>query len=194
MAYNYKIKMIIVGDANVGKSSIASRFQYNKFDSSYEITIGVEFFTKIIEVNEKLVKIQIWDTAGQETFDSLIRSYFRNIDGCLLTFDLTNRQSFYNIEEWMKKVKRDANRDVTFILVGNKSDNIEKRCISYEEANAFSKKYNIDYVETSALNSRNVYNLFYIVSATIIQRFKINGYTNAEKLNLIKKVDDNCCI
>lgn len=194
MAYNYKIKMIIVGDANVGKSSIASRFQYNKFDSSYEITIGVEFFTKIIEVNEKLVKIQIWDTAGQETFDSLIRSYFRNVDGCLLTFDLTNRQSFYNIEEWMKKVKRDANRDVTFILVGNKSDNIEKRCISYEEANAFSKKYNIDYVETSALNSRNVYNLFYIVSATIIQRFKINGYTNAEKLNLIKKVDDNCCI
>tara|TARA_B100001248_G_scaffold225062_1_gene182512 strand:- start:278 stop:862 length:585 start_codon:yes stop_codon:yes gene_type:complete len=194
MAYNYKIKMIIVGDANVGKSSIASRFQYNKFDSSYEITIGVEFFTKIIEVNDKLVKIQIWDTAGQETFDSLIRSYFRNVDGCLLTFDLTNRQSFYNIEEWMKKVKRDANRDVTFILVGNKSDNIEKRCISYEEANAFSKKYNIDYVETSALNSRNVYNLFYIVSATIIQRFKINGYTNAEKLNLIKKVDDNCCI
>ena len=194
MAYNYKIKIIIVGDANVGKSCIATRFQYNKFDSNYEITIGVEFFSKIIEVNDKLVKIQIWDTAGQETFDSLIRSYFRNTDGCLLTFDLTNRESFQNIEKWMFKVIHESNKNVTFILVGNKSDMIDKRCISYEEANAFSKKYNMEYVETSALNSRNIYNLFYIISQNILDKFKKFGYYDPEKKSIFNnQIDDNCC-
>ena len=194
--YNYKIKIIIVGDANVGKSCIATRFQYNKFDSSYEITIGVEFFSKIIEIDNNKIKIQIWDTAGQETFNSLVKSYFRNINGCLLTFDLTDRESFTNIENWLNKVVTESNTDVTYILVGNKSDKIEKRSILYEEAVAFSKRYKMDYIETSALNARNIYNLFYLITQTILEKY--NTYKQFNRINFRKNFDDeddnnNCC-
>ena len=89
MSYDYSFKLIIVGDSNVGKSSIASRFQYNKFMESYEITVGLEFFSKIIKVNDMLIKIQIWDTAGQEMYRSLIKSYFRGSLGCIFVFDFT---------------------------------------------------------------------------------------------------------
>lgn len=194
--YNYKIKIIIVGDADVGKSCIATRFQYNKFDPNYEITIGVEFFSKIIEIDNNKIKIQIWDTAGQETFNSLVKSYFRNINGCLLTFDLTDRESFTNIENWLNKVETESNTDVTYILVGNKSDKIEKRSILYEEAVAFSKRYKIDYIETSALNARNIYNLFYLITQTILEKNNINMQLN--RINLKKYYDDDynddsCC-
>lgn len=196
MAYNYKMKIIIVGDADVGKSCIATRFQYNKFDPNYEVTIGVEFFSKIIEINNKKVKVQIWDTAGQEAFDALIRSYFRNVDGCVLTFDLTNRRSFDNIEKWMSKVLDESNRKISFILVGNKVDILEKRCISYEEAVSFSKKYKMEYVETSALNSRNIYNLFNILAIDILDNFIKNGYCDSNNVvfkKSKKRKEENCC-
>ena len=190
------MKIIIVGDADVGKSCIATRFQYNKFDPNYEVTIGVEFFSKIIEINNKKVKVQIWDTAGQEAFDALIRSYFRNVDGCVLTFDLTNRRSFDNIEKWMSKVLDESNRKISFILVGNKVDILEKRCISYEEAVSFSKKYKMEYVETSALNSRNIYNLFNILAIDILDNFIKNGYCDSNNVvfkKSKKRKEENCC-
>jgi len=190
------MKIIIVGDADVGKSCIATRFQYNKFDSNYEVTIGVEFFSKIIEVDNKLIKVQIWDTAGQEAFDALIRSYFRNVDGCLLTFDLTNRKSFENIKKWIDKVKEESNRLMSFILVGNKVDKLKERCISYEEANAFSKKYKMEYIETSALNSRNIYNLFNILAFDILNNFINYGYPESKDIILKrknKKKEEDCC-
>jgi Ras-related protein Rab-2A len=196
MAYNYKMKIIIVGDANVGKSCIASRFQYNKFDPNYEVTIGVEFFSKIIEINNNKVKVQIWDTAGQETFDALIRSYFRDVDGCVLTFDLSNRRSFINIEKWINKVKEESNRKISFILVGNKVDRLQERCICYEEAVAFSKKYKMEYVETSALNSRNIYNLFNILAIDILDNFIKYGYYDSNNVVLKeskKRKEEYCC-
>lgn len=166
--YDYTLKFIIVGDAFVGKSCIASKFQNENFNNNYEVTIGVEFFSKIININNKAIKIQIWDTAGQETFRALISSYYRGAAACLLVFDITKKNSFDNLRYWYKNVKDNSNSFIIFTLVGNKSDLINKREVSVEEALDFANQNDMDYIETSALNSRNIYNVFHITADKII--------------------------
>jgi len=207
MSYNYLFKFIIVGDASVGKSCIASRFQHNQYSSTYEVTIGVEFFTKMIKINNHIIKIQIWDTAGQETYRSLTRSYFRGSIGCLLVFDITNRDSFNSIIEWLNNVKKNSNEYIVFILIGNKSDMINQRQVNYDEADSFAKKYNIDYIETSALNARNIKNAFHIIAERILDNISCGnipiigndsikrGVPLNRNFNIDKEIkqDDSCC-
>lgn len=202
MSYDYSFKLIIVGDSNVGKSSIASRFQYNKFMESYEITVGLEFFSKIIKVNDMLIKIQIWDTAGQEMYRSLIKSYFRGSLGCIFVFDLTDDKSFKNMNYWIEKVKKDGNSFTTFCLVGNKSDKINQRKINFDDALELAIKYDMDYIETSALNSRNIHNLFYCLADKIMNNYFDNLILDdslikkGKQTNKFKIKDDNdssCC-
>jgi Ras-related protein Rab-2A len=172
MIYDYLIKLIIVGNVSVGKSSIASRFQNDIFNQNYEITIGVEFYTKIIKVDNKKVKIQIWDTAGQETFRALIKSYYRGAAACLLVFDICDKKSFEDIKYWMKDVKDNSNQFIIFTLIGNKSDKIQDRQVSIPEALEFAEFHQLEYIETSAFNSRNIYNAFYITADKILDNIK----------------------
>ena len=185
MNYDYLIKLIIVGNASVGKSSIASRFQNDNYNNNYEITIGVEFYTKIIKVENKKVKIQIWDTAGQETFRSLIKSYYRGAAGCLLVFDICDINSFKNIKYWIKNVKDNSNQFIIFTLIGNKSDKIQERQVSIQEALEFAEMNELEYIETSALNSRNIYNAFYTTTNKILNNIK-SGKTPIIGNNTIK--------
>jgi Ras-related protein Rab-1A len=124
--------MAILGDSSVGKSSILLRFSDNVFLESWLPTIGVDFKIRSLEVNKKSVKCQIWDTAGQERFKNIVKTYYKGCKGFILVYDISYRQSFENIENWLKDIENFADKDTIKILVGNKCDLETKREVSYE--------------------------------------------------------------
>ena len=153
-------KLITVGDSNVGKTSIIRRYIYNVFDKNSMSTIGISFcFKEICLENKKKIKLKVLDTAGQEKYNSLTKSYFKNADGVLFVFDLNRLESFENIENWINLYEQNNNRnDIPKYLIGNKSDlekNVEKKKID-----EFIKKYNYNYEECSALDNINIDNIF----------------------------------
>jgi len=158
--FNYLLKYIIVGDSAVGKSNILLQFAHKKFKNDHEITIGVEFGAKNISIRDSIYRIQIWDTAGQETFRSITRAYYKNSVCAFLVYDITNRESFFNIHSWMEECKVQSPKTITMVLIGNKVDLIEQRKISYEEGKEFADKYGLLFFETSAKSSYNVEEAF----------------------------------
>lgn len=155
-------KVVIIGDSSVGKTSIAKRYIYNSIESNHEPTVGIDFFQKIFEKNETQYKLQIYDTAGQEKFGSLIPSYLRDSSVAVFVFDITKEETFENLEKWISLVLNKAKP--VFIFVGNKSDLEEKREVEAATGEEIAKKYKGKYFETSALLSTNIKELFdYII-------------------------------
>ncbi len=156
MNFEYLFKYIIIGDSGVGKSCILLRFIEDTFNPNLENTIGVEFGAKQVEIEGKQIKLQIWDTAGQEAFQSITRSYYRSSAGALLVYDVTNRESFENIENWLDEARVNGNPEMVLCLVANKCDLEEKREVSKEDGENLAKENKLLYVETSALNASGV--------------------------------------
>lgn len=150
----------MIGNASVGKSCILNTFLNNIFSSDYKVTVGVEFGTKTIKIKKKTIKLQIWDTSGQENFKSITRSYFRSAAVALIVFDITSKESFLDAEKWISEVEENGNKTVSLFLIGNKIDLETKRCVSFEEAKNFANYYNMEYIETSAKNGDNVNDVF----------------------------------
>ncbi|EZG63178.1 Rab-related GTPase family protein [Gregarina niphandrodes] len=117
-----KHKLVFLGEQAVGKTSIITRFMYDNYDSNYQATIGIDFLSKTLWFGERPVRLQLWDTAGQERFRSLIPSYIRDSSAAVVVFDVTNRQSFDNIDQWIKDVRAERGKGVYIALVGNKVD------------------------------------------------------------------------
>ena len=118
--YDHMFRYIIVGDMAVGKSCLLLQFTDNKFWHQHELTIGVEFGGKTIEVNNKSIKIQIWDTAGQEAFQAITRTYYKGAIGALLVYDISRKETFNHITKWLDEVKQNGSKEICIILVGNK--------------------------------------------------------------------------
>lgn len=154
--YDYLFKVVLIGDSGVGKSNLLSRFTRNDFNLESMSTIGVEFATRSIRVDNKTIKAQIWDTAGQERYRAIVNSYYRGAVGALLVFDIARHLTFMNIERWLKELQDYADANIVIMLVGNKSDLNHLRVISTDEATHFAEKNNLSYIETSALDSTNV--------------------------------------
>jgi len=181
--FDYLFKIVLVGDSGVGKSNLLSRFTRNIFTTDEKSTIGVEFATRILEMNDKKkIKAQVWDTAGQERYRAITNAYYRGAVGAILVYDCTKRSSFDNIPRWIKELKEHANKDLVLLLVGNKcdlcksgsdsrspadsekSENSEyERQVSEDEARALATEYSIPYVETSAKSGLNVETAFTMV-------------------------------
>ena len=156
-AVQYIFKYIIVGNPSVGKSCLLERFLNNKYSNEYNLTVGVEFGAKTIKLqNGSAIKLQIWDTAGQENFKSITRGYYRSAAVAIIVFDISDRQSFLDIETWLKECKINGNQQMTLVLVGNKSDLENQRQVSYEQGKKFSEDNGMVYFETSAKISTNV--------------------------------------
>lgn len=172
--YNYLFKIIVIGDTYVGKSCLTLRFINDEYRHSHESTIGVEFGTKTITIDDKKIKLQIWDTAGQEIFRSITRSYYRSSAGAILVFDLTNKISFQNIKRWLNDVKTYANENTCIILVGNKCD-LLNRDVSNYEIDEIIDEYNLDYVECSAKDNINIDKIFMQLGNTIYERITKNN-------------------
>ena len=177
--YDFLLKYIIIGDAAVGKSNLLLRFAQNDFKSEYQLTIGVEFGAKNIEIDNKKYRLQIWDTAGQENYRSITRAYYKNSVCAILVYDITNRDSFEHISSWIEDCLNQSPKTVFMVLVGNKSDLDDKRKVTTEEGEIMAKNHNLIFFETSAKNGDNVDKIFE-ESAKEINK-KINeGYYDLE--------------
>ena len=161
-------KILLIGDVDVGKTSILTRYFNNNFSEVTESTIGIEFKTKIFIRDNLSIKLQIWDTSGQERFKSITQNYFRDADGLLYVFDVTNENSFKSIENWLKMSNDNNNKDFIKILIGNKTD-LEGRSITKEEMEKFKNENSMDKLfEISAKDNKNISEMFEIIVDLLI--------------------------
>lgn len=163
--YNSLYKILIVGDINSGKTSILDQFTNNHFDGAYISTIGIDFNVKILPIDDKVnVKLQIWDTCGQERFRALTRSYYRNADAIVIVYDITSEKSFDNAQIWIKEVEQYLDSNVLAVLVGNKSDLYMDRKVQYFQGYQLSQDKNMEFFETSAKYDSNIETLFQFIA------------------------------
>ena len=174
--YDYLLKYIIIGDAGVGKSNLLLRYVYSTFKSDYKLTIGVEFGEKIIEIKDKLFKIQIWDTAGHEQFRSITRTYYKNSACAIVVYDISRRETFENVISWIEDCKLNSPKSVFIFLVGNKCDLEEERKVSSAEGEEFANRYGLKFFETSAKNTINVNEIFSESAQFIAERIDKDYY------------------
>ena len=176
----------------VGKSCILLQFTDNKFRYQHELTIGVEFGAKTIDINGKSVKIQIWDTAGQEAFQAITRTYYKGAIGALLVYDITRRETFTHATKWLDDVRTNSSKNVTVILIGNKKDLEDKRQVSYEEGEAFAKENGLMFLETSAKTAYNVVEAFNLSAQCILNNIERTGIdpTISSNINLNKGMEN----
>merc|ERR1712151_597467 len=158
--YDYLFKIVLIGDSGVGKSNLLSRFTRNEFNLESKSTIGVEFATRSIHVDNRTIKAQIWDTAGQERYRAITSAYYRGAVGALLTYDIAKHLTYENVERWLKELRDHADANIVIMLVGNKSDLRHLRAVPTEEAKSYAERNNLSFIETSALDSTNVEQAF----------------------------------
>ena len=186
MNFLYLLKFIIIGDSAVGKSNMLLRYIHDRFNEDFHSTIGVEFGAKNIQIDGKVFRIQIWDTAGQETFRSITRAYYKNSVCAFVVYDISNRATFDNIKSWVEDCKRLSPKTVLMVLVGNKIDLEERREVSYNEGSIFAQKNGMLFFECSAKTGNNVEKIFMESTQEIYSRIK-KGFYDLENENCIIK-------
>jgi Ras-related protein Rab-1A len=192
--YDYLFKILLIGDSGVGKTAILSKFVDDQFIDNYISTIGVDFRIKTIDLDNKIIKLQIWDTAGQERFRTITSTYYRGARGIFIVFDLTNLDSYLNISKWLDEINK-YSINCCIYIVGTKKDLYDKRVITPNMINLIKQQYN--YIEVSALNGHNISQAFHELAYQIKNlntlNIKINKPTNIN-LNNIKPIkSSNCC-
>jgi len=165
--YDFLFKLLLIGDSGVGKSCLLLRFADDTYTDSYISTIGVDFKIRTVDLDTKTIKLQIWDTAGQERFRTITSSYYRGAHGIIIVYDITDKESFDNVRQWLFKIDRYASETVCKLLVGNKADLANKPAVEYEQSKAFADELNIPFLETSAKNASNVEQAFLTMAAQI---------------------------
>lgn len=170
MTENKTYKVVLLGSTFVGKTAIVERLINDDFTGDNETTIGVEFRTFPVQVGDVEVKLNIWDTAGQEKFRSVSKAYFRNALGAILVFSLTDQKSFDALDDWLNDLQSLCAPNASIMLFGNKLDLTSERVISQEEANTFASRHDLEYIETSALDSTNIKESFTRLASQIHEK------------------------
>ena len=205
MTEKYILKLLTIGDQFVGKSSIINRYIDDKFNENITPTLAIDYKTKMIQKGENLIKISIYDTAGEEKYRHLIKNYYNGSNGILLVFDITDKNSFDNLNFWLDELEKNCNLNNLYIfLVGNKTDLKKERKVSYDEAKNFADMKKIPYIEISAKTGDNIDKLFNdFIKGTIIniieQKKKDNSFLKESfKISFLDKDektirDKKCC-
>ena len=194
---NVTFKILTIGESGVGKTCILRRFVENKFLKNHLATIGIDFKTKTLTINDQEIKLKIWDTAGQERFRNITTQYYKGADGIVLVYDVTDDASYEKIRDWMDQILSNTQRDeIGLVLLGNKCD-MEPRIISEEQGNQLADELKISYFETSALTGQGIKEAFEQLTRDIMKRKGV-GNDNSDNVELKKNVKkkqkgSDCC-
>ncbi|XP_059800069.1 ras-related protein Rab-43 isoform X1 [Hypanus sabinus] len=170
-SFDFLFKVVLIGDAGVGKTCVVQRFKSGIFVERQGNTIGVDFTMKTLEIQGKRVKLQIWDTAGQERFRTITQSYYRSANGAIIAYDISKRGTFASVPQWIEDVKKYAGSNIVQLLIGNKSDMEDMREVAYQEAQTLADHYDIvSVLETSAKDSSNVEEAFIKMATELMLR------------------------
>ena len=192
MSEKYVVRVLTLGYTDVGKTSILLRFTKNHFHEKYVSTIGIDFKSKPLKIGKNTtVKVLVWDTAGQEKYKGIVKSFYNKANGIILTFDICNKESFAHLDYWVQELKENAYlEDLYIVLVGNKKDK-EGRAVTYEEA----KKYSDDnqfggYFEVSAKSGEGINELFIDIAKNSLQKIINKNNENSENQNIRLSIFD----
>eukprot|EP01083_Nonionella_stella_P020595 57112_1 len=183
------VKIIIIGESGVGKTAILHQYVMDKFIQEHKATIGADFLTKEINVEDKVVTLQMWDTAGQERFQSLGNSFYRGADACVMVYDITDENSFKEIDSWRSKFIRQANiehpRKYPFLLLGNKTDLDERRKVSRNQGDNYARDNSMEFAETSAMTGQHIEKAFLSVAELAAESDDVPFFTEdlVERIN-----------
>ncbi|ESP05283.1 hypothetical protein LOTGIDRAFT_103096 [Lottia gigantea] len=184
------IKVVVVGNGAVGKSSMIQRYCKGIFTKDYKKTIGVDFLERQIEVNNEDIRLMLWDTAGQEEFDAITKAYYRGAQGCVLAFSTVDRDSFEAIETWKKKVENEVG-EINMVIVQNKIDLIDDAVVQDEEAEALAKKLRLRFYRTSVKENVNVDEVFRYLSEKYIQELSMVSEDDSLPLTIGQDVQND---
>ena len=187
--YQYIFKLILIGNSGVGKSCILQRYIRHSFEESYKCTIGVDFLMKSVIINGITVKLQLWDTAGQEKYKSMVSSYYRGANVALIVFDLTSRPSFDALPLWIENFYKNGPEQKNIILIGNKKDLVDERQVTQEEAEMFAETNNMIYFETSAKDGDNIDYVFNYAAEKLLEFYTGNNQPVLKK-ELTPKIEN----
>ena len=187
--FDYSFKILFLGGIGVGKTSIINRYVKNILKNDQKPTIGIDYKTKIVVYNSKRIKLQIFDTSGQERFRTLTKNYYHGADGIIMVFDLKRNETFEELTYWMEETNKNCDKNkISLILVGNKNDgNLEERKISQEQGKKMAESYNFNYIETSAITNFNIKECFDLMVHSLFVKSMNNVKENKEE----KKGEDN---
>ena len=202
--YEMMFKVVLVGDSSVGKTNIMSKYLKNEFHEDSKATVGVEFGSKQFTVEGHVIKAQIWDTAGQERYKSITSAYYKGAKGALIVYDITNKFTFDSVDKWVQDLNSYGDKNLTLLLVGNKSDLEEKRQIIKEDGEEKAKSFGLGFIETSACSGDNIDQAFDIMLKEVLKKYMVENDINNDELEagsgknieLAKKPDNKkkkCC-
>ena len=186
-------KILLLGDSSVGKTCFLMRYTDNTFQEIHMSTIGLDYKLKNVQLDDgKMVKIQIWDTAGQDRFRSITKNYYKGAHGIILIYDITNQKTFENVKNWINQIKEEVSNKVTIILVGNKIDDADHRVVSTEQGEKMAKDFGLMFFECSAKSGVNIDSTFNeLVKKTVENYSKVK--MEGEKLKNKKGGKKGCC-
>ena len=180
---DFLLKLVLVGDSGVGKTNLLNRFSKNRFDSSSRNTIGVDFCAVDVPIKDKKVRVQFWDTAGQEKYRAISSAYYKNAHGAIIVYDITSRETFENVDSWMSELNEHCDKNVKVVIVGNKNDLTEERQVQTVDGQKLAKKRGFYFFETSAKvdEKSTVHEAFTRVIEEIITSLQIEETTATEQ-------------
>lgn len=193
--YDHLFKILIVGDSTVGKTSVLVRYVDDVFNPEFQTTIGVDFKVSTLQIEGKIVKLQLWDTAGQDRYRNIVSSYYRGAHGIILMFDLTSPETFSRVEEWYEESQKYLATQIPRLLIGNKSDLTTERMVTKEDALELAERFAMQYIETSAKANSNVSEAIGLLAQQIIAKSPGKTVEDRErpKLEAGQKVKKSCC-
>ena len=195
--YDHLFKVLLIGDSSVGKTSVLLRYVDDTFNPEFQTTIGVDFKISTFQLNGKIIKLQLWDTAGQDRFKNIVASYYRGAHGIILVFDITSSMSFQSVSRWYDEAQNYLQKSVPKLLVGNKADLSSQRTVKVEDAKELASRLGVEYIETSAKNSQNVNLAFETLTRNILNNTAPSatsgGPSGKTKVSPSRPVKGGCC-
>lgn len=170
---DYRFKVVVIGSAGCGKTAMVDQLLTGKYNEQTKTTVGVDYRPYKVSINQNIIQLELWDTAGQETYKAVAKSYFRDAVGCVLVYDITSQTSFNELQFWLTQFRQLANPNACVLLVGNKVDLESQRQISSESAEQFAKDNMLQYLETSAVTAQNIKETFDKLTRTLFDYVKM---------------------